>query len=199
MDFGFSEEEERFRERVRAFLKSSLPAGWGEEGLRLYEEGSRLEFMRDWQRRLYENGFIGMAWPREYGGQGASQIEQAIFNEEMARFRAPAPLNLTGLNLVGPTLIAHGTEAQKKRFLPTILSAQEVWCQLFSEPNAGSDLASLRTWAEARGDEFVVNGQKVWSSFAHYADWGILLARTDPDAPKHRLCLGAAGSVRTSM
>ena len=140
----------------------------------------------NWQRRLYENGFIGLAWPKEYGGQEASQIEQAIFNEEMARFRAPAPLNLTGLSLVGPTLMAHGTEQQKQRFLPAILTCDDIWCQLFSEPNAGSDLASLRTRGELRGDEFIVNGQKVWSSFAHYADWGILLARTDPDAPKHR-------------
>ena len=186
MDFSFSAEEERFRERVRAFLKSSLPEGSGEEGFRRDKETSRLEFLRDWQRRLYENGFVGMAWPREYGGQGSSQIEQAIFNEEMARFRAPPPLDRVGLSLVGPTLIAHGNEAQKKRFLPKILSAENLWCQLFSEPNAGSDLASLRTRAELRGDEFIVNGQKVWSSFAHYADWGILLARTDPAAPKHR-------------
>jgi alkylation response protein AidB-like acyl-CoA dehydrogenase len=186
MDFGFSAEEERFRERVRAFLKSNLPERPREEGWWSSGENARIEFLRDWQRRLYENGFAGMAWPREYGGQGASQIEQAIFNEEMARWRAPAALNPIGTSLVGPTLIAHGTEAQKKRHLPRILSGGEIWCQLFSEPNAGSDLAALRTRAELRGDEFIVNGQKVWSSFAHYADWGILLARTDPDAPKHR-------------
>ncbi len=186
MDFGFSEEEERFRARVRAFLKSSLPQGSDAEGFRPAKASSRLEFLRKWQRRLYENGFVGMAWPPEYGGQGSSQIEQAIFNEEMARFRAPPPLDRVGLSLVGPTLIAHGNEGQKKRFLPRILSAEDLWCQLFSEPNAGSDLASLRTRAEPRGDEFIVNGQKVWSSFAHYADWGILLARTDPGAPKHR-------------
>jgi alkylation response protein AidB-like acyl-CoA dehydrogenase len=186
MDFSFTEEEERFRERVRTFLKANLPERVREEASRLPGETPRREFLRDWQKRLYENGFVGMAWPRQYGGQGASQIEQAIFNEEMARFRAPSPLNPVGMNLVGPTLIAHGTEAQKNRFLPKILPAEEIWCQLFSEPNAGSDLASLRTRAELRGDEFIVNGQKVWSSFAHYADWGILLARTDPDAPKHR-------------
>jgi alkylation response protein AidB-like acyl-CoA dehydrogenase len=172
---------------VRSFLKANLPASGQEESESRRGEGTtRTEVLRDWQRRLYENGFVGMAWPREYGGQGTSQIELAIFNEEMARFRAPAPLNLTALNLVGPTLIAHGTEEQKKRFLQKILSCEEIWCQLFSEPNAGSDLASLRTRAELRGDEFIVNGQKVWSSFAHYADWGILLARTNPDAPKHR-------------
>jgi alkylation response protein AidB-like acyl-CoA dehydrogenase len=186
MDFGFSEEEERFRTRVRDFLKSNLPKGWGEEGLRPANDSARLEILRDWQKRLFENGFTGMAWPREYGGQGASQIEQAIFNEEMTRFRAPPPLNPVGMSLVGPTLMAHGSEAQKKRFLSRILAGEDVWCQLFSEPNAGSDLASLRTRAELRGDEFIVNGQKVWSSFAHFADWGILLARTDPGAPKHR-------------
>ncbi len=186
MDFGFSEEEERFRKKVRAFLQSNLPKSVGEEAFREPKGTSRVEFLRQWQRRLYENGFIGLAWPKEYGGQEASQIEQAIFNEEMARFRAPAPLNLTGLSLVGPTLMAHGTEQQKQRFLPAILTCDDIWCQLFSEPNAGSDLASLRTRGELRGDEFIVNGQKVWSSFAHYADWGILLARTDPDAPKHR-------------
>ncbi len=186
MDFGFSEEEERFRAKVRAFLESNLPKDVGEEAFREPKGTSRVEFLRQWQRRLYDNGFIGLAWPREYGGQEASQIEQAIFNEEMARFRAPAPLNLTGLSLVGPTLMAHGTEQHKQHFLPRILTCEDVWCQLFSEPNAGSDLASLRTRAELSGDEFIVNGQKVWSSFAHYADWGILLARTDPDAPKHR-------------
>jgi alkylation response protein AidB-like acyl-CoA dehydrogenase len=187
MDFGFSEDEERFRQRVLAFLKSNLPEARGEEGVRTpAAEAAKLVFLRDWQRRLYDNGFAGMAWPRQYGGQGATQIEQAIFNQEMTRLRAPGPLNPVGMSLVGPTLIAHGTEEQKKRYLPKILSGDEIWCQLFSEPNAGSDLASLRTRAEVRGDEFIVNGQKVWSSFAHYADWGILLARTDPGAPKHR-------------
>ncbi len=186
MDFSFTEEEERFRERVRAFLRANLPERLREEGGRQPGEIPRRKFLREWQKKLHENGFVGMSWPREYGGQGATQVEQAIFNEEMARFRAPSPLNPVGMNLVGPTLMAHGTEAQKARFIPKILPAEEIWCQLFSEPNAGSDLASLRTRAELRGDEFIVNGQKVWSSFAHYADWGILLARTDPEAPKHR-------------
>jgi alkylation response protein AidB-like acyl-CoA dehydrogenase len=187
MDFGFSPEEERFRQHVLDFLKSKMPEGRADAFPRTAAgENAKLEFLRDWQRRLFDNGFAGMAWPREYGGQGATQIEQAIFNEEMTRLRAPTPPNQVGMSLVGPTLIAHGTEAQKKRYLPKILSGQEIWCQLFSEPNAGSDLASLRTRAEVRGDEFIVNGQKVWSSFAHYAEWGILLARTDPGAPKHR-------------
>ena len=186
MDFSFSQEEERFRERVRDFLKSNLPAGWGRPGFKLPEGTTNLQLHRDWQRRLYQAGFVGMAWPKEYGGQGASQIEQAILNEELARVRAPAMLNLTGVTLVGPTLIAHGTEEQKNRFLAKILSCEEIWCQLFSEPNAGSDLASLKTRAELDGDEFVVNGQKIWSTGAQHSDWGILLARTDPAAPKHR-------------
>jgi alkylation response protein AidB-like acyl-CoA dehydrogenase len=186
MDFGFSEAEERFRARVRAFLDSNLPEGWGREDTRPADEATRIKALREWQGKLFQNGFVGMAWPREYGGQGATQIEQAIFYEELARYRLPVAINPVGVNLVGPTLIAHGTEAQKKRFLPGILSGEHIWCQLFSEPNAGSDLAALRTRAELVGDEFVVNGQKIWSSFAHYADWGILLARTDPAAPKHR-------------
>jgi alkylation response protein AidB-like acyl-CoA dehydrogenase len=186
MDFGFSEEEERFRGRVRAFLDSNLPEGWGKEDARPADEATRIKVLREWQKKLFQNGFVGMAWPREYGGQGATQIEQAIFYEELARYRLPVSLNPVGVNLVGPTLITHGTEAQKKRFLHAILSGEHIWCQLFSEPNAGSDLAALRTRAELDGDEFVVNGQKIWSSFAHYADWGILLARTDPTAPKHR-------------
>ena len=186
MDFSFSLQEERFREKVRDFLRSNLPPGWGEADFHLPESRSQIEFLRDWQRRLFDHGFLGMAWPREYGGQGASQIELSIFNEEMARVRAPGPLNGGGLILVGPTLMAFGTEEQKKHFLPRILSCEDVWCQLFSEPNAGSDLASLQTRAEVAGDEFVVNGQKIWSSGAYYADWGILLARTDAAAPKHR-------------
>lgn len=186
MDLSFSPEEEAFRQKVRDFLSANLPEGWNEPGFRLPEDTDRIDFLKDWQRRLYENGFLGMAWPKEYGGQGASQVEMAIFNEEMARFRAPAPLNALGLSMAGPTIVTHGSEVQKKRFLKNILSCEEIWCQGFSEPNAGSDVASLRTRAELRGDEFVVNGQKVWTTLAHIADWCMLLVRTDPEAPKHR-------------
>jgi alkylation response protein AidB-like acyl-CoA dehydrogenase len=186
MDLSFSPDEERFRQRVQKFLRDNLPPGWGKGGGGRPSGMSQVDFLKDWQRRLYDNGFLGMAWPKEYGGQGASQIEMAIFNEEAARFRAPGPLNGLGLFLAGPTIITHGTEEQKKRYLPKILSCEEIWCQGFSEPNAGSDLASLRTRAELQGDQFIVNGQKVWTTMAHLADMCMLTVRTDPDAPKHR-------------
>lgn len=186
MDLSFTEEEERYRQRVRSFMQENLPEGWGKPGYKQLAGDAATEFQRDWTRRLHRAGFLGMAWPREYGGQGASQIELAIFNEEAARFRAPNPINGVGLILAGPTIMAHGTEEQKKRYLPKILSGEELWCQGFSEPNAGSDLGSLRTRAEVVGDEFVVNGQKVWTTQAQIADWCILMTRTDPAAPKHR-------------
>jgi alkylation response protein AidB-like acyl-CoA dehydrogenase len=185
MDLSFSPEEERFREKVQKFLQANLPPGWGKGGGR--PPGiTQLEFLKDWQRRLYENGFLGMAWPKEYGGQGASQVEMAIYNQEVARFRAPGPLNVLGLTMAGPTIITHGTDEQKKRFLAKILSCEEIWCQGFSEPNSGSDMAAARTRAELKGDEFIVNGQKVWTTLAQVADWCMLLVRTDPEAPKHR-------------
>ncbi|MGO9056741.1 MAG: acyl-CoA dehydrogenase [Candidatus Binataceae bacterium] len=186
MDLSFSEDEERFRQRVRAFMQANLPEGWGTAAYKQSAGDDVTEVQRDWTRQLHQAGFLGMAWPKEYGGQGASQIELAIFNEEAARVRAPNPINGVGLILAGPTIMAHGTEEQKKRFLPKILSGEELWCQGFSEPNAGSDLASLRTRAELVGDEFIVNGQKCWTTMAHVADWCILMVRTDPTAPKHR-------------
>ncbi len=185
MDLSFSPEQEEFRAKVQTFLHHNLPPGWGKAGFR--PEGmSMTEFLRDWQRRLYEGGFLGMAWPKEFGGQGASQIEMAIFNEEVARVRAPAPLNVLGLTMAAPTIITYGTDEQKARYLPKILSCEEIWCQGFSEPDSGSDVAAARTRAELKGDEFIVNGQKVWTTLGHIADWCMLLVRTDPDAPKHR-------------
>ncbi|HWW45022.1 MAG TPA: acyl-CoA dehydrogenase family protein, partial [Acidimicrobiia bacterium] len=136
--------------------------------------------------QLATGRWVGIHWPRAYGGRGASPLEVAIFNTEYARARAPQPVNRVGINLTGPTLLAHGTEEQKVRYLPAILSAEEIWCQLFSEPGAGSDLASLATRATDVGDGWVLNGQKVWTSYAQFARWGICLARTDVDAPKHR-------------
>jgi alkylation response protein AidB-like acyl-CoA dehydrogenase len=141
---------------------------------------------REWDRRLHAGGYAGLSWPKEYGGRGATVMEQVIFAEEAALAGAPGGLNHLGRNLVGPPIIRHGTEAQKRRFLPKMLSGEEVWCQGFSEPNAGSDLAALQTSAVLDGDEYVVNGQKIWTSGAHYSDWMMLLARTDPAAPKHK-------------
>ena len=186
MDFTFTPEEEKFRLGLQAWLKENLPKSWGTPEFKMPRGEARLQFLKDWQRRLYEGRYLGLAWPKEYGGRGATMIELAIFNEEMARTEAPAPLNQLGLSMAGPTIIVHGTEEQKKRYLSKILSCEEIWCQGFSEPNAGSDVASIRTRAELKGDEFIVNGQKVWTSLAHVADWCMLLVRTDPEAPKHR-------------
>ena len=186
MDFSFSAEEERFRRDLREWLNSNLPLGWGTPAFKMPKGNERLQFLRDWQRKMYEGGYLGLSWPKEYGGRGASMIELAIFNEEMARVEAPGPLNVLGLSMAGPTIIVHGTEEQKQRHLTKILNCDEIWCQGFSEPGSGSDIASIRTRAELRGDEFVVNGQKVWTSLAQIADWCMLLVRTDPDAPKHR-------------
>lgn len=185
MDLSFSESEEAFRAELRAWLAANLPAGWGSddspEPETLEEE---VRFLLAWQQKLAGGGWVGVHWPKAYGGRGATTVENYVLQEEMARARAPEIIGRIGVNLVGPTLIAHGTEAQKERHLRRILAGEELWCQLFSEPNAGSDLAALRCRAERRGDEFIVNGQKVWTSYAQFAEWGILLARTDSDAPK---------------
>jgi alkylation response protein AidB-like acyl-CoA dehydrogenase len=141
--------------------------------------------MRSWQRTLHADGWVGVNWPVEYGGRGASLTQLAIYNEELARAGAPQILGRAGVSLVGPTLVAHGTDAQRRRWMPRILAGDDVWCQLFSEPDAGSDLASLATRAVRRGDTYVVTGQKVWCSHARWADWGIALARTDPTAARH--------------
>jgi len=180
MDLAFTPAEERFRNELRAWLAANAP------GPEPAELDAWVAYGKAWQRKLYEAGWCGIHWPAEYGGRGASLIEQVIFQEEMARARTPLLINLAGLTMGGPVLIAHGTDEQKRRHLKKILAAEEIWCQGFSEPNAGSDLASLKTRAVLDGDEFVVNGQKVWTSFARYADWCMLLVRTDPDAPKHK-------------
>ncbi|TMA68970.1 MAG: acyl-CoA dehydrogenase [Deltaproteobacteria bacterium] len=186
MDFAYAPADEEFRREIRAWLGANPPA----RAERIpHDEGSLAEefaFLREWQRRLHAAGYVGLLWPREYGGRGARPTAQAILNEELARARAPQLLNRVGVNNTGPTLIAHGTEAQKRRYLPKILSAEDIWCQLFSEPGAGSDLAALRTRAEPAGDGFAVTGQKVWTSYAAFSDRAILLARTDPSLPKHR-------------
>jgi alkylation response protein AidB-like acyl-CoA dehydrogenase len=180
MDLAYSPEEERFRTELRTWLEHNPP---GPEPERIDEW---VAYGKRWQGRLYDAGWCGVAWPKEYGGRGATLIEQIIFQEEMARAKTPLLINLAGLTMGGPVLIAHGTDEQKRRHLKSILSAQEIWCQGFSEPNAGSDLAALKTRAVLDGDDFIVSGQKVWTSFARYADWCMLLVRTDPDAPKHK-------------
>jgi alkylation response protein AidB-like acyl-CoA dehydrogenase len=180
VDLRYTPEEERFRADLRAWLAAHPP---GPEPERLDEW---VAHGKAWQRTLYDAGWCGIAWPAGYGGRGASLIQQIIFQEEMARAKAPMPINLAGLTMGGPVLIAHGTDAQKRRHLRSILAADEIWCQGFSEPNAGSDLAALTTRAVLDGDHFVVSGQKVWTSFARYADWCMLLVRTDPHVPKHR-------------
>ena len=180
MDLRFSPDEEAFRAELRAWLAANQPPDPGEHAT-LADE---VAFLRAWQRTLAAAGWVGIHWPRAYGGRGASVVENYLFQEEMASARAPEIIGRIGVNLVGPTLIAHGTEEQKRRFLPPIMPAEEIWCQLFSEPGAGSDLTALRTRAERRGDGWIVNGQKVWTSYAQFARWGILLARTDPSAPK---------------
>jgi alkylation response protein AidB-like acyl-CoA dehydrogenase len=184
MDLNLTRDETQFRDELRNWLAQHVPSDWDEMRQKSLE--SRFEFLRDWQRTLYHAGWAGVSWPKEYGGRGANVMEQVIFWEEMARAGAPPMANVLGLGLVGPTLIAFGTEAQKKRFLANILSADEIWCQGFSEANAGSDLASLSTEARPDGDHYIVNGHKVWNSYGWAADWCELVVRTDPAAPKHK-------------
>jgi len=181
MDLSFSEAERAFAADVRQWLADHL-----EPPPRFASLADEVAWGRRWQARLAADRWVGIHWPRAYGGRGASPLEVAIFNTEYARARAPQPVNRVGINLTGPTLLAHGTEEQKARYLPSILDAGEIWCQLFSEPGAGSDLASLATRAMPVEGGWVLNGQKVWTSYAQFARWGICLARTDADAPKHR-------------
>ncbi|MEO0033151.1 MAG: hypothetical protein RIS94_2909 [Pseudomonadota bacterium] len=186
MDFNYSPAESEFRTELRAWLADALPKGWGETVFEPKDEHERAMFRLDWERKLHNGGWSGINWPKEYGGRGATLIERGIFAEEMARAGAPEGINIIGHNLAGTTILAHGTEAQKMRFLPEIISSAEVWCQGFSEPGAGSDLAAVRTRAELKGDKFIVNGQKIWTSYAQYAQWCFALVRTDPDVAKHK-------------
>jgi len=187
MDFDFTEEQEAFRKEVRSWLERNLPDDLrGRSFAASRADREEVRRLRAWQRRMYEAGYVGIDWPREFGGRGASIVEVIILYQEMARAESPQFVNRGGLSMLGPTLMKHGTPAQQKRFLPGILSADELWCQGFSEPNAGSDLANLQTRAVLDGDHFVVNGQKVWTSMGHVADWCFVLVRTDPDAPRHR-------------
>jgi alkylation response protein AidB-like acyl-CoA dehydrogenase len=169
VDLRDSADEAAFREGVRAWLRANLPAEPG----------------RDWSRKIYDAGYAGLTWPQEYGGRGAPYSHQAIVLEEFARAQAPQHMGVIGIGMAGPTIMAHGTEQQKERYLPKILSAEEVWCQGFSEPGAGSDLSAVRTRVEPRDGHFLVSGQKVWSSYAHIADFCILLGRGDPESQRH--------------
>jgi alkylation response protein AidB-like acyl-CoA dehydrogenase len=180
MDLTFSPDELAFRDELRAWLDANDPGP--EPGA----DDAHFAWRRHWQRRLHEGGWAGVHWPVETGGRGASLTQSAIFFEELGRAGAPLPANVLGLLLAGPTLMSWGTDEQKERLLPPILSGEEIWCQGFSEPEAGSDLAALRTKAVREGDEWIVTGQKVWTSAAQFSKWCMLVARTDPDAPKHK-------------
>ncbi len=184
MDLNLTAEEKQFRDELRSWLEANVPKDWSEWRERPIEES--FTYLKAWQRKLYEGGWAAVSWPKEYGGRGASLMQQSIFWEEMSRVEAPPMANSLGLGLIGPTIIAYGTDAQKKRYIPKILSAEEIWCQGFSEPNAGSDLASLQTEARLDGDDYVVNGQKVWTSYGWVGDWCELVVRTDANVPKHK-------------
>jgi alkylation response protein AidB-like acyl-CoA dehydrogenase len=185
MQMTYSAEAEAFRKEIRAWLEEHLPDGWFEPGFKL-EGDERKAFNAEWPKKLYEGGWICASWPKEYGGKGLSILENVVLAEEFARAKAPLRADFFGDTLVGPTILQWGTEEQKREFLPKILRGQARWCQGFSEPDSGSDLASLKTSAVLDGDEWVVNGQKVWTTQAQFADYIFLLARTDPDAPKHK-------------
>lgn len=180
----YTPEAESFRSEVRTWLRENLPAGWFDEGFEM-TSAQRREFNETWTARLFEGGWICATWPKEYGGKGLSLLEGVVLAEEFANARAPMRADFFGDTLVGPTLLQWGTEEQKKEFLPRILSGQMRWCQGFSEPNSGSDLASLKTTAVLDGDEWVINGQKVWTTQGHHADYCFLLVRTDQSAAKH--------------
>jgi len=191
MDFSYTPEEEAFRDELKQWLAmhmKELPEWYGRRDIAGPDVDSQEyhDFSIWWHRKLYDAGFVGITWPREYGGRGATIMEQVIFYEEIARHRAPGLANGHGIGWCGPALLAHGTEEQRKRYIPKILNAEEIWCTFYSEPEAGSDMANVQTRAVEDGDHWVVNGQKVWSSGAHVADWAVLLVRTDPEARKHR-------------
>jgi alkylation response protein AidB-like acyl-CoA dehydrogenase len=181
MELRDTPEEAAFRSEVREFIAQNLPDSSKIRGARRFQETDR-----EWSQKLGAAGYAGLTWPKEYGGAGAPYSHQAIFLEELARAEAPSHLGVIGLGMAGPTIMAWGTNEQKERYLSKILSAEEIWCQGFSEPDAGSDLAASRTRIEDKGDHFLLNGQKVWSSFAHIADFCILVGLGDPDAPRYK-------------
>ncbi len=185
MNFDFTEQENRFRKSLRAWLDENAPKLLA-DGPQYSDPEKRWERAMRWHRALHAAGWVGIYWPMEYGGRGSTLVEQYIYEEEMDRIGAPGTINPVGLNIAGPTIMQWGSEEVKRRYLPPILSGDEIWCQGYSEPGAGSDVASLTTRAEDRGDYFVVNGQKVWTTLAHRAHFCLLLCRTDPSAPRHK-------------
>jgi alkylation response protein AidB-like acyl-CoA dehydrogenase len=182
MDFRLNPEQSAFQSEVSGFIERGLPAGWDAERSSL-EEG--LEVERQVMKRLAERHWLALPWPKEYGGYGATTMEQMIFNEQMAYHRVPGTVNM-GVAWVGPVVMLYGTDEQKANYLSNIADGSDIWCTLYSEPGAGSDLAAMQTRATRDGDDYVINGQKIWTTFGHYADWGWLAARTDPDVPKHK-------------
>jgi alkylation response protein AidB-like acyl-CoA dehydrogenase len=180
MDFDLSPSERAFRDEVRDWLQANVPPP--DEEAEQPGRKAWVDRRRAWQKKLHEAGYLGIGWPKEYGGRGATLMEQLIFNSESIAARAPEPINVIGLGMGGPVIMAHGTEEQKQRYLAAMLSADEIWCQGFSEPNAGSDLSALQTRAEDRGDHYVVNGQKVWTTLGHVAKWCLLLTRERKEA-----------------
>jgi alkylation response protein AidB-like acyl-CoA dehydrogenase len=186
VDLNLTPQEVAFRDEVRAWFSANVPKDWVKRRNAEESMEARFAYLKTWQRKLFDAGWAGISWPKEYGGRGASLMEQVIFIEEMARAEAPPMANVLGLGLIGPTIIAYGNQSQKERFLRKILSAEEIWCQGFSEPNAGSDLAALSSEAKLDGDAFVINGHKVWNSYGWAADWCELVVRTDPTVEKHK-------------
>jgi alkylation response protein AidB-like acyl-CoA dehydrogenase len=185
MDLDLAPEDREFREELRTWLKANVPERWRRSFAGGEDSAQRIQLLRRWQRRVHEAGYVGIGWPRKHGGRDASLMQQTLLGEEFARAKAPPLVGTMGVQMLGPTLIQWGGEAQQQRFLPKILTADEIWCQGYSEPGAGSDLASLKTSAVRDGGHFVVNGQKIWTSNAQVADWMFCLVRTDPSAPKH--------------
>ena len=185
MDFAWSAEEETFRGEIREFFQAELPEGWGITQFWDPDDDAQFAFAHEFTKKLGRKNLLAVSWPQEYGGLDWPFWKQFIFNEELANFDAPV-VGRNATRFLGPTIMRYGTEEQKKQHLPGILNGETVWCQGYSEPNAGSDLGSLQTRAVQDGDEFVINGQKIWTSMAHHSQWIFMLARTDPDAPKHR-------------
>jgi alkylation response protein AidB-like acyl-CoA dehydrogenase len=186
VDFDLTPQEETFRQELRSWLATHPLEGYDPETFLHLDEETRFAMQLVWQKQLYRAGWVGIHWPMAYGGRGATVMEQTIYRQEMVRARMPEVANMMGIRIAGPTLIHWGTEEQKRRYIPTILNGDEIWCQGYSEPGAGSDIASLQTRASEEGDDFVINGQKVWTSFAQFARYCLLLARTDQAAPKHK-------------